>query len=272
MGFQIQLGARTRRVSSNRLRAGGVRGSCSSIMHRIYLLIGCLLPRSRAVARQWKSGLRLLLLTVIIAAPGAGRLSGDPSHRRGSVSWDGGTKRLEYRVANGGTRCSLRLFVRDASPPGPISTSSRVDVVNDGSWAEIKLALPVRVERSDDPQLLVKLYRSNWLDYELYTVSDGSCERAFVFSCRDETTIRWVTRAGKLQRIITYDRFEPVPERLQKRRRIGWPWEQVTEWHYEPNLARWTADKSWWVRHRFDESEANAVIRAPADCRFRFAR
>ena len=272
MGIHIHPRVRTHWDSCNRPGAGRIRHVRPPGSYPAYTLIECLLLTSRAAARHWKSGLRLLLLTAIIAALGAGTLSGDPSLLGERVSWDGGTKRLEYRVVNGGTRCSLKLFVRDASPPGPISTSSRVDVVNDGSWAEIKLALPVRVERSDDPQLLVKLYRSNWLDYELYTVSDGSCERAFVFSCRDESSVRWVTRKGKLRHIITYDRYEPVPQRPKQRRRIGWPWQQVTEWHYEPDLARWTADKSWWVRHRFDESEANAVIRAPADCRFRFAR
>ncbi len=176
---------------------------------------------------------------------------------------------LQYILLNKNNRCSLNFKFHRQSQDDTW-TSERTDTYNNMSWAEIKLAVLIRLKGSPGPQLLVKLYRPNWLDYELYTTNFNGVEKGFSFSCRDEGAIKWIASNGELRRFITYDRFAPPPASLMKRLPIGTRLQLQEEWLYDTDLDRWVATKRQWVKYPFGKPFAIPAIMKPTDCDFRY--
>ncbi|CAN5632848.1 hypothetical protein BH11ARM2_BH11ARM2_06150 [soil metagenome] len=117
---------------------------------------------------------------------------------------------------------STRLVLKRRNEAGdPVAETEFAKTYADSKFAEFRLALPIRVESEEEPQVLTKLYRSNWLDISLISLRADGAATTFSFSCRDEKAIRWNVVKGRLASIVTYDRYAPEPVRVEKTDRIG---------------------------------------------------
>ncbi len=176
---------------------------------------------------------------------------------------------MQFSVGNGVTRCSLHMQFRRRTNTG-VWDSARTDTFANEKWAAVKLALPIKVTAQVGPQLLIKLYRPDWLDYELYAIANDGVERAFTYSCRDEKTIRWIVSDGRLKGIVTFDRFAVPPPVLERHMRVGTRLQLREVWRYDGDLGRWLVRKRQWTTYKFGASPPNPVLRRPADCTFRY--
>lgn len=199
-------------------------------------------------------------------APGSPRIAG-------RVRWTEGDDRcsLTYSVQSRkeGARCSLNLRFRRDSGSGTW-TSERTDAHTNDLWAEIKLAVPIRVRGSRAPQLLVKLYRPNWLDYEIYTAYNDGVEKRLHFSCRDENAIEWVASKGQLTGFITFDRYGAPPASLSEGLPSGTRLQLREEWRYDGYWDRWMVVKKKWEKYEVGDHFGNRGISKPSDCTFRY--
>jgi hypothetical protein len=135
------------------------------------------------------------------------------------------------------------------------------------SW---DLAVPIAVAGSRSPQVLCKFSRPNWLDFILYSVGSDGVRRVFSFSCREHHAIKWHAVHGKLVSFDTFDRFEPVPERLQRLERVGHGWELRTTYRFSTRYGHWVEGSHRWESYRFGISPPGQVFEKPWDCHFLF--
>lgn len=171
----------------------------------------------------------------------------------------------------GGQALRVELLVR-------LGSETRRTVREDSSMGRSKsdwgLATPIAVRHEARPQILAKLYRSDWLDFVMLgidgSVGSGNLVRIFSFSCRDEHAIRWHSEHGRLVSFETYDRHEPVPKRLQSISVPRRPWQKVTRYLYDVRTHRWTAAKSAWKRYKLGDSPPGQAFRTAKDCGFAF--
>jgi hypothetical protein len=189
-----------------------------------------------------------------------------------SVSWqetaDGTVRQCslvveKHNPSTSKSALTMRFAVRDRDGTW---TTERTDTASDEMWSEVRLAIPVRIAGSAEPQVLVKRFRPNWQDFELYSPTDDGIVRAFSFSCRDDGAVKWVTKNGALSRLVTFDRYAH-PKRgreLHGDRR----WQLRQEWAFDPRTDRWVVKASRWMVYRFGDGFGNPPMNSPADCRF----
>lgn len=183
-------------------------------------------------------------------------------------SWQSARCTLNVR---GGQALRAELLVR-------LGSETRRTVREDSSTGRSKtdwgLAIPIAVRNEARPQILAKVYRSDWLDFVILgidgSVGSGNLLRIFSFSCRDEHAIRWHSEHGRLVSFETYDRYEPVPKRLQSISVPGRPWQKVTRYLYDVRTHRWTAAKSAWKPYKFGDSPPGQFLRTAKECGFAF--
>ncbi len=115
---------------------------------------------------------------------------------------------------------------------------------------EVKFFVPIRVANSTGPQLVAYVTRANWADYLIFAPSDGDVKKVFSFSCRDSSAVSWKATNGRLMEITTYDKFEPVPERLARQAKGDQRWMLVSTWTWDRTNESWKQSSKKWSTYR----------------------
>jgi hypothetical protein len=175
-----------------------------------------------------------------------------------------------WTQSKGMERCILRCRFETSVGLGEPDIWDVTNTFRDSMWAQIDLAVAIRVQGETQPQILVKRSRSNWGDYILYTVGEGGLSEVFSISHRGEDCIQWISRNGALERFILFDRWQTQgrpPEEPGKR------WQERSEYVWNTKKQEWQQVKRQWQTYRFGIDELkNPVFEKPSDCPFRFQR
>ncbi len=212
-----------------------------------------------------------LPVILLALAIGAGLHSDNTASGKSHIiHWkdDAGAYSLEYTVKNDNGSCSLVTKFSNKSPEATW-VSTRTDP-HKAIAPEIKLIMPIRVAGSAAPELLVRLDRSNWLDYEIYAADWNGVDTAFSFSCRDPGAIKWVSTKGSLNSFVTYDRFEHAPESIRRSADSRTQFELRQTWTYNSDVNRWLPSKKKWLRYTIDSIGGHKLLQKPEDCDFRY--
>ncbi len=142
------------------------------------------------------------------------------------------------------------------------------DLYQEPNAAAIDVAVAIRVQGQEAPQILVKRTRADWGDYGLYRVDEHGLKETFGISHRDEGCICWVSKHGVLQRLVFFDRWtaqnrpgEPPGKRLQER----------VVYRYNLTRKTWLPASRRWEPYVFDDGNGglkNPVFQKPSDCPF----
>lgn len=188
-----------------------------------------------------------------------------------TVEWKGKEFTSKLTIERGGPPEAGYLAISFVTKTDSNSWTSSLRVSHSNEfWNEWKLALPVRVKGDDNPQVLAKRYRPNWLDFQLYHVDDDQITKAFSFSCRSERAIEWNVSGGRLVSFESFDRFEPRRDGVAER--PGYRWQLHEWWQFNKSIGRWISTRKRWEEYKFD-SDADAPGRAlekETDCNFMF--
>lgn len=116
--------------------------------------------------------------------------------------------------------------------------------------AEVQYVVPIRVAGWGPPMVLARIWRSNWLDYRIFSVTAGEVRNAFSFSGRDEDAVRFRAVDGHLREFTVYDRWMPVPERLKRIEKGGPRWMLVSTYRVGKD-GQWVAKPGKWTSYMF---------------------
>lgn len=118
---------------------------------------------------------------------------------------------------------------------------------------EVEFFVPIRVANSTGPQFVAYVTRANWADYLVFSTSSRDVKKVFSFSCRDSSAVSWKATNGRLTEITTYDKFEPVPERLRRQERGAQRWMLVSTWKWDDEVETWREKSKAWKRYEFGD-------------------
>jgi len=144
------------------------------------------------------------------------------------------------------------------------------DVYTDPKYAQVSLAVAIRVHGQEVPQILVVRDRDNWGDYDLYRMDEHGLKETFGFSHRDPGCIRWVSHKGNLRSFDVTDRWDG---RLHTHEPPGKRWQNRLVYRYDKSQKTWKPVSRRLEAYVFDDQNGNLknlVFEKPRDCPFRF--
>ena len=177
------------------------------------------------------------------------------------VGTDREVKRLTIERTNREFGSTLKIEREDGLKPNV----QRVTFSREQERSEIELAIPIAVIGSRSPQVLVRTYRPNWLDYRLYVVDDSGCRSQFSISVRDRRAIRWQRNGNALRSFTLFDRWASVPNGLRERK--GHRWQRISTWRF--GERGWVESSPKWTSYLVGSDPGGHEF-SGADCPFRW--
>lgn len=137
-------------------------------------------------------------------------------------------------------------------------------------WLEIKWAIAIQVTGDSEPQVLVRIDRSNWTDFAIYGRSKGGIITQLWYSTREVDSLKWSVKHGALTGIEIWDRWGSPPERLMGKEKPVERWYEVRRYSYDTKKLCWKMRSSRWVALAPEKRVRNKAIEKPSDCVFRY--